>query len=92
MLTTAQRDLADSTVYYEDQMPGLGVQFLEVRETINRICSFPQAWQPLSQRTRSCLINRFPYDVIYEQRNDEIIIVAVSHQHRRPDFWKPHRS
>jgi len=37
-------------------------------------------------------MNRFPYGVIYEQRSDEIIIVAVSHQHRRPDFWKPRTS
>lgn len=92
-LAPARRDLADATVYYEDQMPGLGAQFLdEVRETINRIRSFPQAWQPLSQRTRRCLMNRFPYGVIYEQRSDGIIIVAVSHQHRRPDFWKPRTS
>jgi len=89
-LVPARRDLADATTYYEDQMPGLGIQFLdEVRATIDRIRAFPLAWQPLSQRTRRCLLNRFPYGVIYEQRKDEIVIVAVGHQHRHPDFWKP---
>jgi len=88
-LVPARRDLADATAYYEDQMPGLGAQFLdEVRAAIDRIRAFPLAWQPLSQRTRRCLLNRFPYGVIYEQRKDEIVIVAVGHQHRRPDFWK----
>lgn len=29
MLAPARRDLADATVYYEDQMPGLGIQFLD---------------------------------------------------------------
>jgi plasmid stabilization system protein ParE len=89
-LVPARRDLADATAYYEDQMPDLGVQFLdEVWAAIDRIRAFPLAWQPLSQRTRRCLLNRFPYGVIYEQRKDEIVIVAVGHQHRHPDFWKP---
>lgn len=89
-LVPARRDLADATAYYEDQMPGLGIQLLdEVRAAIDRIRAFPLAWQPLSQRTRRCLLNRFPYGVIYEQRKDEIVIVAVGHQHRHPDFWKP---
>ena len=89
-LVPARRDLADATAYYEDQMPGLGAQFLdEVRAAIARLRAFPLAWQPLSQRTRRCLLNRFPYGVIYEQRKDEIVIVAVGHQHRHPDFWKP---
>ena len=89
-LAPARRDLADATTYYQDQMPGLGAQFLdEVRAAIDRIHAFPLAWQPLSQRTRRCLLNRFPYGVIYEQRKDEIVVVAVGHQHRRPDFWKP---
>jgi len=88
-LAPAHRDLADATAYYEDQMPGLGAQFLdEVRAAIARLRAFPRAWQPLSPRTRRCLLNRFPYGVIYEQRKDEIVIVAVGHQHRRPDFWK----
>ena len=89
-LAQARHDLADATAYYQDQMPGLGAQFLEeVRAAIDRIRTFPLAWQLLSQRTRRCLLNRFPYGVIYEQRKDEIVIVAVGHQHRRPDFWKP---
>lgn len=89
-LVPARRDLADAAAYYEDQMPGLGIQLLdEVRAAIDRIRAFPLAWQPLSQRTRRCLLNRFPYGVIYEQRKDEIVIVAVGHQHRHPDFWKP---
>lgn len=89
-LTPASRDLADAAEYYEKQIPGLGIQFMdEVEAAISRIVAFPLAWQPLSQRTRRCLLNRFPYGLIYEQRKSEIVIVAVGHQHRQPDFWKP---
>ena len=89
-LTPASRDLADAAEYYEKQIPGLGIQFMdEVEAAIDRIMAFPFAWQSLSRRTRRCLLNRFPYGLIYEQRESEIVIVAVGHQHRQPDFWKP---
>lgn len=88
-LTPARQDLIEATSYFEEQMPGLGARFqVEAQDTIARIRAFPLAWPPLSPRTRRCLLNRFPFSVIYEPRQDEIIIVAIGHQHREPDFWK----
>ena len=54
----------------------------------DRIAQFPEAWHPLSKRTRRCLVKRFPYGVIYTKRGEEIIIIAVANLHRKPDYWK----
>ena len=79
----------DAAQFYEGQLPGLGSRFQEeVEAALGRICEFPLAWQRLSPRTRRCLLNGFPYSVIYQHRVDEVIVVAVGHQHRAPDFWK----
>lgn len=68
---------------------GWGLIFLEeVDAAVQRILGFPDAWTPLSQRTRRCLVNRFPYGVIYQIKTDGILIVAVSHLHREPNYWK----
>jgi hypothetical protein len=42
-----------------------------------------------SPGTRRCLIAKFPYGVIYHYspEQDEIVIVAIAHLHRRPDYW-----
>lgn len=36
---------------------------------------------------RKCPVNRFPYVLHYVLRADTVVIVAVSHQHRAPDYW-----
>ncbi|MGZ4968603.1 MAG: type II toxin-antitoxin system RelE/ParE family toxin [Methylobacter sp.] len=67
----------------------MGHEFLaEIKAAVARITDFPEAWQPLSKRTRRCLTRRFPYGVIYQIRNEEILIIAVSHLHQRPMYWK----
>ncbi|HAK44654.1 MAG TPA: hypothetical protein DCO79_01865 [Spirochaeta sp.] len=30
----------------------------------------------------------FPYGIIYSYSTEEIIIIAVMHLHRKPDYWK----
>lgn len=85
----AEAELKDAVWYYEDQIPGLGYEFLEeVFACINRILAFPDAWSSLSTRTRRCLTNRFPYGIIYRARENRVDIIAVAHLHRRPGFWK----
>ena len=88
-LEAAEAELQAAMGYYNLQKPGLGQEFLaEIKATVGRIANFPEAWQPLSQRTRRCLSRRFPYGVIYQIRDDEILIIAVSHLHQKPMYWQ----
>jgi hypothetical protein len=75
--------------YYQDQKVGLGDEFIkEVMAAINRIRINPYAWSALSQRTRRCLLNRFPYGVIYQIRENTILIIAIANLHRYPAYWQ----
>lgn len=88
-LEIARIELDEAIEYYNYEVPGLGDAFLtEVLKTLDRIGQFPEAWPPCSTRTRRCLTRRFPYGVIYQVRQQEILIVAVANLHRRPDYWK----
>jgi hypothetical protein len=33
-------------------------------------------------------VSRFPYQIVYRRRPDEIVIVAVAHVKRKPGYWK----
>jgi toxin ParE2 len=88
-LQIAQIELDEAIEYYNYEARGLGDRFLtEVLNVIDRICIFPDAWHPCSKRTRRCQTRRFPYGIIYQLREDEILVVAVANLHRKPDYWK----
>lgn len=84
----AERELDDAIAYYEHELPGLGRRFRQaVQSALNRIKLFPEAYSPLSRRTRRCLVNKFPYGIIYKVQDNEIVVVAVAHLHRKPEYW-----
>lgn len=88
-LDPADVEFVETIAYYNLQSEGLGYEFAaEVKRAIERIRQYPKAWAPLSNRTRRCRTNRFPYGLIYQIRNDLILIVAVQNLHKHPDSWK----
>lgn len=88
-LSIAEEEFVEAVDYYNQQSEGLGYEFaFEVQRTLERIIQFPEAWTPLSKRTRRCRTNRFPYGIIYQIRSETILIVAVMNLHREPNSWK----
>ena len=89
ILTTARSEIREIIAYYNEQREGLGQEFeLEFKKTQLRIQNYPMAWSPLSTRVRRCRVNRFPYSVIYEVREDVLIIAAIQHHSRAPESWR----
>jgi plasmid stabilization system protein ParE len=89
LLAAAKADAASAIAYYNEQEPGLGADFAsEVRQTIERILRFPNAWAAVSRRTRRCQVNRFPYGVFYSLKEDVVVVIGVLHGHREPRTWQ----
>ncbi len=36
------------------------------------------------------IFNEFPYKILYSIEKDHIYIIAVAHQHRKPNYWIDH--
>ena len=88
-LSPAEDEFVDAIAYYNLQSEGLGFEFAaEVTRTIGRIIQYPDAWTRLSNRTRRCRTNRFPYGIIYQMRTNKLLILAVMHFHRDPATWR----
>lgn len=88
-LSPAQQDLTRAVDYYEEAVPGLGLDFLdELERTVRRILLQPEAWTRVSDNHRRCRMRRFPYGVIYTLDASEVLIVAVFNLHRHPGAWK----
>lgn len=88
-LDAAQAELENAIDYYDERQSGLALNFEEeVEQALTRISHYPEAWSKLSLRVRRCLVNQFPYGVIYEIRGEAIIVVAIQHHHQRPESWR----
>lgn len=55
---------------------------------MDRVARNPEAWHPLGDGVRRCRLSRFPYGLIYAIDKDDIVVLAVAHLHRRPDYWR----
>jgi len=85
----AETELDEAIRWYEAQAPGLGDTFLiEAITAADRIARHPEAWHRLEEGLRRCRLTRFPYGLIYAVDNDDIVVLAVAHLHRKPDYWR----
>jgi len=79
--------------YYEERREHLGVEFFDaVDATISHILELPKAGRlvprtSLDLQIRRRAVTRFPYPVIYVEVGSDIRILAVAHDHRKPDYW-----
>jgi plasmid stabilization system protein ParE len=81
-------ELNDAIDYYNFKLEGLGDRFRDdIRTGINRITEYPDAWQHQTPRTRRFVLNSFPYKIIYALQTNKIVILAIVHSHRKPDYW-----
>ncbi len=88
-LHVAEIELDEAIRWYETQAPRLGDAFLfEVLSAAKRIAHYPDAWHSLDEGVRRCRLSRFPYGLIYAVEGGNILVLAVAHLHREPDYWR----
>jgi hypothetical protein len=81
-------ELKDAADYYEMELIGLGNQFKkEVKKGILRIKDYPNAWPIEKGDIRRYILHKFPYKILYSIESDHILIVALAHQHQKPNYW-----
>jgi len=85
----AEKELILAIDFYEEKEIGLGRDFaLEIYSTVERILTYPDAWPIVEEDIRRSLVKRFPFGVLYSKLEEEIVIIAVMHLNREPEYWK----
>ncbi|CAN5338656.1 hypothetical protein BH24GEM3_BH24GEM3_16160 [soil metagenome] len=75
--------------HYDAEVPDLGAEFAEaVERVVQEITAYPELGSPYLAGTRRRLVRRFPFSVVYRLRPEEIVILAVAHQKRKPGYWR----
>ncbi len=87
-LSPAEIEMFDVAAYYETRVPELGADFISTIEiAVLDLSDNPEKWPVIGKGIRRRILPRFPYSILYKIAPYEIIIVAVMHQKRRPNYW-----
>lgn len=85
----AEAEMIEAAVYYESRQEDLGKRFLaSVQDAINSIEINPGLYPVVDLDVRRCLTKVFPFGVLFRLSDARIVVVAVMHLSRHPDYWK----
>ena len=82
-------DIKGSYDWYEDVLEGLGLQFIsELEAAFDAISYAPATWSTFEHGFRRYLLSRFPFSIIYKEEEYQVLVLAVMHNSRNPEYWK----
>lgn len=75
--------------YQKAQSRALALDFMaEFERCLGLIRSHPSIGRAIgASGLMQFALDRFPFHIIYGIQNDELLVVAVAHQKRRPGYW-----
>ena len=59
-----------------------------VEAAIAAIILKPDRFREFEPGVRTCRVSKFPYSILYTFREDDIMILALKHDRRDPDYWR----
>ena len=81
----AKENIAIATQWYENRRVGLGNKLLkELNKAIEQLHKNPNIYQIRRKNIRLALLQQFPYLMVYEIIEKQVIIYNVLHTHRHP--------
>ena len=86
--SAAETDITESLCWYANRSTTVANDFDdEFHRALNQILSDPLRFPACDLRHRFYLMRRFPFRVIYRVDGDDVIVMAVAHAARSPDYW-----
>lgn len=88
LTSAAESDYAEALVWYVEQSQQAAERFdSEFERVLKMIANTAERFPRCDERHHYCQLQRFPYRVIYRIRDDEVIVMTLSHSSRDPSFW-----
>lgn len=85
----AADDYEEAFAWYFARGPALASGFeREVDRCLRLIAEAPLRWPKFDAERRRMVVRKFPYSIVYEIFDDQIVVLAVAHGRRRPNYWR----
>lgn len=87
-LPPAEAELLEGISYYAAIHRELGCRFEQaVAQAVRNLAAHPERGAPRSKSTRRWLVKSFPFGIIYRAEGSDVLVVAVAHQRKKPEYW-----
>lgn len=86
----AATELREAAKFYAeraDQALGLAL-IAEFERALSFLSINPELGAVWRGSARRFPLRRFPYNLVYQIKPDELRVIALAHQRRRPSYWK----
>jgi len=78
-------DFSEALSYYENESTNLSTRFRDdIKQSIDRIKSFPTLYQKENDRVHKCVVSKFPYTIFYTLYQNTIYILAIANHYQNP--------
>jgi plasmid stabilization system protein ParE len=85
----ASEDYAAAFAWYYSRGTALASDFeREIERGIRLISQNPLRWPRYDNERRRLIVRKFPYSIIYELHGEDVVVLAVAHGKRKPDYWR----
>ena len=86
--SAAEVEFAESLKWYAERSIEAANDFdAEFDRAVSQIAADPDRFPMCDDRHRYFLLRRFPFRIIYRVANSRIVVIAVAHGSRLPDYW-----
>ena len=85
----AEAEMAEAFDWYEDRVAGLGAEFLLCLDAVfSAVVRNPQQFPHVHRVVRRALTRRFPYEVLFVEDSERVVVLSVFHAKRNPKRWQ----
>ena len=89
VLPEAEREFREAFLWYFERSPIAADGFRShVLEAIDGLVDRADMWPENDDGFHFHVLDKFPYTVWYEVNETLVTVMAIAHQHRRPNYWK----
>ena len=82
-------EIDEAAEWYDSRRAGLGSEFLNaVDACLASVLRNPELHPEVRSGLRRAVLRRFPYNLIYALRPDEVVILGCVHGRRTPKIWQ----
>ena len=88
MAQSKYKDLTRFIIDFDTDTALLKAYNVGVQSTLVVLTGKPDRFREFEPGLRICGVSKFPYSILYSIRERDIMILAIKHDRRDPDYWR----